>query len=121
MSARALLTEPSAWLRPGLNRFSVPVALFAGALSREYRFYSLLLARLQVEGVPFDVFNDVLLQDLAFEALQCVLQTFPVVNLYFSQRSSSFLIDCWSIQNSSLLLKLSTWMVQLSPHGIFTE
>ena len=89
-------------LGPVLNRSSVPAPLFAGPLSREYRFYPLLLARLHVEGVLFDVLDDVLLQDLAFEALQCALQTFPVVNLYFSQRSSPFLIERSTIQGSSL-------------------
>ena len=70
---------------PVLVRFAVPASLLAIAFSRQCRFYTLLLARFQIEGVPLDVPDDVLLQDFAFEALQRALQAFAFVNLNLSQ------------------------------------
>jgi hypothetical protein len=77
-------------LRPGLSRFGVPAPILAGALPCERRFYTLLLSRFQVECVPFDLLDDVLLQDLAFKAPQCTVQTFAFVELYLSQKESPF-------------------------------
>jgi hypothetical protein len=69
------------------------------------------LARLQVEGVPFDVLDDVFLQDFAFEALKRAFQAFAIVNLNFSQRNlPRFVIAIPKkrspIQNSSLWRKV---------------
>jgi len=35
--------------------------------------------------MPLDLFNDVLLQDLALEAAQCVFQRFAILDMDFSQ------------------------------------
>jgi hypothetical protein len=44
-----------------------------------------LLARLQVERVSFDLFDDVLLLDFALEATKGVFKSFALLKLYFSQ------------------------------------
>lgn len=76
--------------RRGLNRFAVPAPILSGALSREHGLYALLLPRFQIERMPLDVLDDVLLQDLAFEAPQRAVQSFALVEVYFSQRSPHF-------------------------------
>ena len=43
------------------------------------------LARLQIEGMPLDLFNDVFLLHLAFEAPECVFQSFTILESYFCQ------------------------------------
>ena len=43
------------------------------------------LARLQIEGVPLDLFDDVFLLHLALEASEGVFQGFTVLESYFSQ------------------------------------
>src|SRR5262249_34302941 len=60
-------------------------SLLAVALSCQSFFDALLLARLQVERMPLDLFDDVLLKDLALEALERALQTLAFMNLNFSQ------------------------------------
>lgn len=77
--------EWRAYLGPLVIRFAVPGPLLAIAFSRQCRFYTLPLARFQIEGVPLDVLDDVLLQDFAFEALQRAFQAFAFVNLNLSQ------------------------------------
>jgi hypothetical protein len=42
-------------------------------------------ARLQVEGMPFDLFNDVFLLYLALESPESVFQCFTVLESYFRQ------------------------------------
>ena len=44
--------------------------LLAVAFARESFLHALFLARLQIKGVPLDVFNDVFLQDFALEPFQ---------------------------------------------------
>lgn len=72
-------------LRATLIGCAIAGALFARALACQRGLYPLLLARLQIERVTFDVFNDVLLQDLALKALERALQAFAIVELNFSQ------------------------------------
>ena len=60
---------------------ALTVALFAVALTRQRRFNAFLLARLQIESVPLDFFDDVLLQNLALEAPQRVLKGFTILNV----------------------------------------
>ena len=67
---------------------AVSGALFAGAFASQGLLDSLLLARLQIESVPLDVLDDVLLQDLSFKALQRAFQAFAIMKLNFSQRNS---------------------------------
>jgi hypothetical protein len=42
--------------------------------------------------VPFDLLDDILLQDLALKAFERALQAFAIVNLNFSQRTY---LDIW--------------------------
>jgi len=64
---------------------TVPSALLAVAFPCQRLLDALLLARLQIECVPLDFLNDVLLQDFALEAFERTLQAFAIVNLNFSQ------------------------------------
>ena len=52
--------------------------------------------------MPLDLFDDVLLKDLALETLERALQAFTIVNLNFSQRNSPrFLLNNSLKRNSS--------------------
>jgi hypothetical protein len=82
--ASTMKRERRAYLGP-VVRLAVPGPLLAIAFSRQCRFYTLLLARFQIEGVPLDVFNNVFLEHFAFEALQRAFQAFAFVNLNLSQ------------------------------------
>ena len=55
---------------------AVAVALFAVALACQGGLEALLLARLQIESVPLNFLDDVLLQDFTLEAPQRVFQRF---------------------------------------------
>ena len=55
---------------------AVTSALLAVALACQRRFNSFFLARLQIESVPLDFLDDVLLQDLTLEAPERVLKGF---------------------------------------------
>jgi hypothetical protein len=48
------------------------------------------LARLQIESVPLDFLDDVLLKDLTLEAPERVLKGFTVLNVDLSQGITSF-------------------------------
>ena len=55
--------------------------------------HTLPLTRLQIERMPLDFFDDVLLEHLALEAFERTLQALAIMNLNFSQRNSpQFLI-----------------------------
>jgi len=73
------------WLWLALAR-----ALLAVALACQDRFDSLLLTWFQIESVPFDLLNDFLLQNLALEAPQRVLQSFTILNVDLGQRSPPY-------------------------------
>ena len=64
---------------------TVPGALLAVAFPGQRLLDALLLARFQIECVPLDFLNDVLLQDFALKAFERTLQAFAIVNLNFSQ------------------------------------
>ena len=66
---------------------ALTVAPFAVALARQRRFNAFLLARLQIESVPLDFFDDVLLQNLALEAPERVLKGFTILNVDLGQVS----------------------------------
>jgi hypothetical protein len=63
-------------------------SLLSVAFPCQRRFDSLLLARLQIVGVPFDVLDDVLIQDLSLEAAQRAFQALAIVKPNFCQRNS---------------------------------
>ncbi len=67
--------------------FAVSWTLLARALTCQSGFDSFLLARLQIERVPLDVLDNVLLQDFSFEALERAFQAFAIMQLNFSQRN----------------------------------
>ena len=66
---------------------ALTVALFAVALARQRRFIAFLLARLQIESVPLDFFDDVLSQNLALEAAQRILKGITILNADLGQVS----------------------------------
>jgi len=59
--------------------------------------------------MPLDVLNDVLLEDLAFEALERALQALAFVNLNFSQR------EVTSVSNQIRLFKRSSFVCYEQP------
>ena len=63
-----LCKGPQRTLRPVLIRIAFPRTLLAIPLPRQCRLDALLLAWLQIEGVPLNIFDDVLLQDLPLKA-----------------------------------------------------
>jgi hypothetical protein len=75
-------------------RCAVAEALLAIALSCQRRLDALFLAGLQIECVPLDLFNNVLLEDLALKTAQRAVQAFAFVELNFGcSRSTSNLRD----------------------------
>jgi len=48
-----------------------------------------LLARLQIERMPFDFFDDVFLLDFSLEAAKGVLQSFALLKLNFGQTKNT--------------------------------
>src|SRR5689334_1168366 len=70
-------------------RCAVAVALLAVALACQDGFETLLLAGLQIESMPLNFLDDVLLQDLTLESPECIFQRFTVLNVNFSQRTTS--------------------------------
>ena len=50
-------------------------------------------ARLQIESVPLDFFDNVLLKDLTLEAPERVLNCFTVLNVDLSQTITSFIVN----------------------------
>jgi hypothetical protein len=55
------------------------------SLARESGFDTLFLAGLQVEGVAFDLLDNVFLLHLALEAAQSVFEGFSLLKSYFCQ------------------------------------
>src|ERR1017187_1158199 len=68
-----------------LPLFRLPASLLSIAFTGQGLFDSELLAWLQVERVPFDFPDDVLLQNLPFEAAEGVLHSFAILQHYLSQ------------------------------------
>lgn len=73
-----------------LNRLKVPAALLAIPFASQRFLNPFPLPGLQVESVPLNIFDDVLLQDLSFKALECAFQAFAFVNVNFSQRDPPY-------------------------------
>ena len=71
---------------PGL--FDFPATLLPVAFAGQRLLGPELLARLQIEGVPLDLLNDVLLLDFSFEAAKGVFKRFALLKLYFSQTTT---------------------------------
>jgi hypothetical protein len=73
------------WLRLAVAR-----ALLSVALTCQDRFDSLLLTWFQIECVTLNFLNDFLLQNLALESPQRVLQSFTILNVDLSQQSPPY-------------------------------
>ncbi len=63
----------------------VMLSLFAGSFPRQGRFDSFLLSWLQIKGMLFDFFNDVLLLHLSLEAAEGTFQRFSLLKSNFGQ------------------------------------
>ena len=77
------LCSVAVWLAGPLLR--PPASFLAIAFTGQCLFDAELLAWLQVEGVPFDFSDDVLLYDLSLEAAERVLNRLAVLESYLSQ------------------------------------
>ena len=75
-------------LRCGSIWFTVSRPLLAVTFASKRLLDSPFLARLQIEGVPLDLFDDVFLQDFTLKALECALQALAIMKLNFCQRNS---------------------------------
>src|ERR1017187_4990462 len=62
----------------------LPASLFSIAFTGQGLLHAEFLARLQVEGVPFDLSDDVLLHNLSLEAAERVLHRLAVLQHYLS-------------------------------------
>jgi hypothetical protein len=65
--------------------FGLAGPLLAVSLARQRFLGTLLLTRFQVERVPLDLLDNVLLLDLALEPAQCTLQGFTILDVDFCQ------------------------------------
>jgi hypothetical protein len=65
--------------------FNFPPTLLPVPFTRQGLLDPQLLARLQIERMPLDLFDDVFLLHLAFEAPEGIFQGFTVLESYFSQ------------------------------------
>src|SRR5271155_4739439 len=96
---------PALWLSIGDVEALLRVSgtLFAVALARQGFLGALLLTRFQVEGMPLDFLDDVLLLDLAFETAQSAFQAFSILDVDFCQTRLTYLfysrIRCGSRNN----------------------
>jgi hypothetical protein len=68
-----------------LTLFDLPATLLPVSLARQCLLDTQFLARLQIKGMPLDLFNDVFLLHLTLEASERVFQGFTVLESYFSQ------------------------------------
>ena len=55
------------------------------SFARQSFFYTAFFTGLEIERVPLDFLDDVLLLDLSFEAAKGVFQWFALLESYFSQ------------------------------------
>ena len=70
---------------PPERLFDVGTAFLAIAFAGEGFLGALLLAGLQIEGMPFDLFDDIFLLDLPLEPAQRTFESFSLLNVDFSQ------------------------------------
>jgi hypothetical protein len=72
-------------MKAGGELLDVLASLLAVALASQRLFGALLFARFQIERMPFDLFDDVLLLDFALEAAQRAFQSFTILDMDFCQ------------------------------------
>ena len=68
-----------------LSLLNFAPALFPVSLTRKRLLDTQFFARLQVKGMPLDLFNDVFLLYLTLESPEGVFQGFTVLESYFRQ------------------------------------
>ena len=73
----------------------LPTSLLSIAFTGQGLFDPEFLAWLQIEGVPFDLSDDVLLQNLPLEAAEGVLHSLAVLERYLSQMAPRSSPDFW--------------------------
>jgi hypothetical protein len=78
---------------PATALLDLPAILLPVSLTGQRLLSPQLLSRLQVEGVPFDLLDDVLLLDLSLEAATGVFQRFALLKLNFSQMKYTSQLD----------------------------
>src|ERR1035441_9723897 len=83
---RSHVCDPSHSPRFYLPLLRFPASLLPIAFTGQGLLDAEFLARLQVKGVPFDLSDDVLLQNLFLEAAERVLNRLAILELYLSQR-----------------------------------
>ena len=78
--------------------FGFAGALFPVALTRQGFLSALLFTWFQVEGMPLDFLNDVLLLDFAFETPQSAFQGLSVLDMDFCQTRLTclLLLPAWA-------------------------
>ncbi len=69
----------------GMNLVLLFSDLLTVALTSQRLFHALFLARLQIEGMPLDLFNDVFGLYLAFEAAEGIFQWLSLLQSNFRQ------------------------------------
>ena len=79
-------SEGCSAIRSSLTHVAVARALLAVALACQQCLDALLLTWLQIERVPFDLLDDVLLLDFALEASERAFQGFTILYVDFGQR-----------------------------------
>ena len=96
-------------------RFALSRTLLAGTFASQACFDPLLPAWLQLESVPLNLLDDVLLQDLSLKALERALQALAIVKLNFCQRNSPRFPTAFAFQLDSFPLDTPT--TAINPRG----
>jgi len=73
---------------PFFNLFLLFASFLAVAFAGERLFHTLFFARLEIEGVPLYLFNNVFLLHFSLEAAQGVLQRFALLDSNFCQTNA---------------------------------
>src|ERR1017187_436575 len=101
-STRQLITAPDDAMYTkylghpiSLPLLRLPTSLLSIAFTGQDLFDPEFLAWLQIEGVPFDLSDDVLLQNLPLEAAEGVLHSLAVLERYLSQMAPRSSPNFW--------------------------
>jgi len=72
-------------------------SLFTTALTSQGFFHTLLLTRLQIEGMTFYFLDDVFRLNLALETPEGILDRFALLHSNFGQRLTPPNSSCWTL------------------------
>src|SRR4051794_643845 len=78
---------------PPVVSLNLPAILLPVSFAGQRLLGPELLARLQIEGMPFDLFNDVFLLNLPLEAAKGVFKRFALLKLNFCQTKYTSQLD----------------------------